>query len=238
MATNHSIDFYVGIGYLYPYLTYGIVSVMAIFIVPMLIYCESIRQVSKISNSLRTFMYSVSKIVFNEMKERKVGNKVQCYIFEAELNDRAFVATYSVGVLSLTGSLLIAWSVLIMKESNKCDDGYDCFDSNGTYIEDCTEYKDETVSCFKLTFQYNLAIAAAGGVLALSSKALAFMGHFLVPIFRHRLIRYNTTKRKFEIGYVHQCIISFLPLVIAGGMIGILIYVGHLQSTTTRDIII
>ncbi len=238
MATNHSIDFYVGIGYLYPYLTYGIVSVMAIFIVPMLIYCESIRQVSKISNSLRTFMYSVSKIVFNEMKERKVGNKVQCYIFEAELNDRAFVATYSVGVLSLTGSLLIAWSVLIMKESNKCDDGYDCFDSNGTYIEDCTEYKDETVSCFKLTFQYNLAIAAAGGVLALSSKALAFMGHFIVPIFRHRLIRYNTTKRKFEIGYVHQCIIFLLPLVIEGGMIGILIYVGHLQSTTTRDIII
>ncbi len=97
------------------------------------------------------------------------------FVFKAQLNDSALIATYWVGMFSLTGSLLVAWNALIMEETSKCDDGYDCFNCNHTYIEDCTEFKNETVSCFKLTLQSYLAMAAAGGLLALSSKTAGFL---------------------------------------------------------------
>ncbi len=194
MATSHSLEFYRNIGSIYPYVIYSIVTLTAVLIVPLLVMCCN-------STAARTFMFSVSKIIFNEMKQKNVGEEVKYFVFKAQLKDSALIATYWVGMFSLSGSLLVAWNVLIMEETSKCDDGYDCFDSNGTYIKDCTEFKNETVSCFKLTFQSHLAIAAAGGLLALSSKIAGFLVIVLLPIFRDRIIRYDKIEEKYRFSF-------------------------------------
>ena len=226
MATSHSFEFYRNIGLIYPYVIYSIVTLTAVLIVPLLVMCCN-------STAARTFMFSVSKIIFSEMKKKKIGEKVKCFVFKAQLNDSALTATYWVGMFSLTGSLLVAWDVLIMDETSKCDDDYDCFDSNHTYIEDCTEFKNEKVSCFKLTFQSNLAIAAAGGVLALSSKIAGFLGVMLLPIFRDRIIRYDKIEKKYRFSRVYFAILFALPLIVQTA-IGIISYFTP-KHCTSRD---
>ena len=114
-----------------------------------------------------------------------------------------------------------------MEETKKCDDGFDCYSKNGTYIEDCYDYANERVSCYKLVYRYDLAVGAAGGALALASKSIGFYGSCVPPIWR----RYHA-KCSLANGSLFLALIPVITKLLGMTLYVILMVTGQLHTTT------
>ena len=93
--------------------------------------------------------------------------------------------------LVLHVAAVVAWEAGLLERSANCDSGFDCFDANSTYIEDCHDFDGGHVRCYRLIHRFDLAIVALGGVMAVASSSVTFYGNITLPIWKVIVTKYD-----------------------------------------------
>ena len=76
-------------------------------------------------------------------------------------------------------ALVVFWDVFIINETHGCNDEFDCFFRNGTYIsQSCSCLSNEeyfSAQCFEVSLEFPKAIAEVAGLLFLAFNGFAFL---------------------------------------------------------------
>jgi len=163
-------------------------------IVPYSIFVALVLIVITIScvKAAAPLQYVIAKVIFIDLKsETKHGGDTQYRLYGAIMKTRVmkFLCLMSGNVVGL--AFFISLNVFLVNVTNTCVDDYTCYDENNTLIETCSDYMGE-VTCYKLTYNIQLALAAWGGMLSLATKAIQFYSDIVLPILRYVRKEYKT----------------------------------------------
>ena len=166
--------------------------------------------------------YAVSKTVFSGLEVSTEDGKTTyslfgCPIpFPKQLACLAIILVTSSYILGIT--VFVALRVGLLEKSFTCGSGFDCFDANGTYIEDCNDLDGEYVICYKLVQRFDLVVGALGGFLTVASTSVNFYGNVMLPILMTIINKYD--KKVGQVGCILATAISYI--IYEGLLLGIL----------------
>ena len=199
-------------------------------------YCMLLTCINKDIASM--LICAVSKIVFSrlEVSTDKDG-KITYSLFGCPITTLIqyllFVISGNILILAAT----VALRVCLLDESFTCDSGFDCFDANGSYIEDCNDFDGERVRCYKLVLRLDLAIGAMGGILALALTLTTFYGDVTLPIVKILINKYG--RKGLCLGRIYIVFCTIVIFAIIHAVLVILIFpVARETETTTINVYI
>lgn len=151
------------------------------------IYCvsTSCSRCTYIYNKTDVFLKNFSRQYFNipngPFNKLMTGADVIKDSSNHRVRKRVYKLVGSYVVLSIWHALAVAWNLLLITETNTCDQNYDCFTAhNRSFIEavDCNLVDDDVpVYCVRLNFFVNQALASAGGIITIFTLILSAMGY-------------------------------------------------------------
>ena len=88
------------------------------------------------------------------------------------------ILSFYIGTVT-TLALVVFWDVFIINEKYQCDDAFDCFYPNGTFIDQycfcLSEIDFDSAKCYQLSLDFPKTIAEVAGILFLAFNGFAFL---------------------------------------------------------------
>ena len=143
------------------------------------------------------------------------------------------LSVYVANVTSL--ALVVFWDVFILKQTKGCNDEFECFLKNGTYIDSycfgcgLTDAEQAEATCYEVALEFPMAIAEVAGILFLAFNGFTFL------IFLKLLVADGIATPCFRItAYILLAVIEYsVVLAIIGAFVARGLFFNTEESTNT-----